>query len=84
MSLKELLMETARLKRDIDEQLTLIQAFMNENNGAMDLVQSEISGGSKGYDQQMCADLVATRQSLSNAQQTLLGASNALHRVTQI
>ncbi len=84
MSLRELLRETTRLKRDIDDQISLIDTFLQENNGAMDLVQSEISGGSKGYDQRMCADLIATRQSLTNAQHTLLAASDALHRVTQI
>ncbi len=84
MSLRELLMETTRIKKDVDEQITRIDAFLKTNSGAMDLVQSEISGGSKGYDQRMRDDLAATEKALKNAQETLQRASDSLLKVSQI
>ena len=84
MSLRDLIAQVAALQRAIQDQTRLINDFMKSNADTMQLVRAELTGSTKGYDQQMLAALTQTEASLKSSLTALQQASGALDRVRTI
>jgi len=72
------------LQNAIKDQTRLINDFTRNNSDTIQLVQAELKGSVKGYDQSMLAALAQTESSLKASLASLQQASTALDRVRTI
>lgn len=84
MSLQETIREVTVLQQQIKDQMALINDFMRDNRESIQMVQTELKGSAKGYDQMMLASLNETEQSLKKSLESLQRASSALDKVRAI
>lgn len=84
MSLQETIREVTLMQQQIKEQMALINDFMRDNRESIQMVQTELKGSTKGYDQMMLASLNETEQSLKKSLESLQRASSALDKVRAI
>lgn len=84
VSLQDTIAQIAALQRAIQDQIRLINDFLKSNADTMQLVRAQLSGSTKGYDQQMITALVQTETSLRSSLSGLEQASGALDRVRAI
>ena len=84
MTLMETLRQITALQRAIQDQGNLVNDFLKSNNDTMQLVRTELTGSTKGYDQQMLTALTQVETALKNSLASLGQASDALARVQAI
>jgi hypothetical protein len=84
MSLMETLQEVTALRRQVDDQLRVVEGFRRSNREHVLLVRTELRGSRKSYDQQMLQALDAAETALARSAAALTQASEALSRVQSI
>ncbi|MFT3969788.1 MAG: hypothetical protein QM695_05770 [Micropruina sp.] len=84
MSLQDTIAQIAALQRAIQDQTRMINDFAKSNADTMTLVRAQLTGSTKGYDQQMLTVLTQTEMSLRSSLAGLERASAALDRVRAI
>lgn len=84
MSLMDTIAQITALQNAIKDQTRLINDFTRNNSDTIQLVQAELKGSVKGYDQSMLAALAQTESSLKASLASLQQASTALDRVRTI
>lgn len=84
VSLQDTIAQVTALQRAVQDQSMLINDFLKNNRDTMELVQSQIRGSTKGYDQEMLSALSQTEISLRSSLSNLQQASTALDRVQAI
>lgn len=84
MSLMETIAQIGSLQRSINDQISLIDDFLRSNRDSIQLVQSALSGSSRGWDRQMLMSLERAETGLKNSRSGLVQASAALDVVQMI
>lgn len=84
MSLQNTIREITALQRAVRDQIALINDFKKSNRDSIQLVQTELKGSAKGYDQMMLTALSQTEQSLQKSLTSLEQAASALDQVRAI
>jgi len=84
MSLQDTMAQIAALQHAIQDQTQMINEFVKNNRDTMQMVQSELRGSNKGYDQNMTSALSQAESSLSASLSSLRQASSALDSVRNI
>ena len=84
MSLLDTIAQITALQRAIQDQTILINDFLKSNADTIQLVRTELTGSTRGYDQQMLTALTQTESSLRSSLSGLQQASTALDRVRAI
>jgi hypothetical protein len=84
VSLQDTIAQVAVLERAIQDQSRLITEFLRSNKDTSQLVQTELKGSTKGYDQRMTDALSQAESSLNLSLSSLQQAATALSRVRAI
>lgn len=84
MALMQTIAEVTQLKREIDDQIALIDAYKKANRDNMALVRAELRGSRRSFDRIMLDSLNRSDAALDKALVELQRASEALSRVALI
>lgn len=84
MSLVQLLQQITALRRDVENQIQLINDFKRSNGDNIALVRTELKGSTRGHDTAMLAALEQTENSLVKSLSALQQSVAALQRVETI
>ena len=84
MTLMQTIAEVTKLRREIDEQIRLIEDYKHANRYNHDLVQTELRGSQRNFDRIMLNSLDRSDRALDNALAQLRNASDALGKVSSI